>query len=1031
MSSTTSTVPLQTTQQQSTTTTTTTTTSSITATTATGTATATKKKFGKNLTKIVQSQQPVTQTDTRSSSNNVTNRNGLLLLSTKKGISSNAGTSSSSAANPPAVSNLGTVGSSVIGSTLGGASLSQFDSTVSGLGISRALVSNGSGGGGGLLSSLSNVPKEAQPLDAWGVAAAAAAEKAAAATTATLTDSTVAVTNTSSGTKKALLDLPITQSGLMGEGQTPTTPSNASKKNSDISSAHYSNTMQNESKGMTSESSTANGEQKKSPAAVSSVPSTAWDEYGGRGGHSVAREAITTTKTKKVLQEITTLSDPDKEYMTSKARERALELQRAEEQRLKEQRDRITARLRELSAQNAAVSSSSNANNARGDSQQPVQSASVSNTVPLIHLTSYEDRDRGMPVQNAQPRMLFDPKSGSMVAVKSREEQNSTNNASNKAVSKKSSTAKKSQQSVNGKVSGSRNNGLASPTVKEASAANNSIRGRKNSDSSDTMSNKLQLLKNSNPPVADTIKVVKKSTLAQAPPPTPPPPVPPVISRIRRSLPRTCGVLYKRNSRGSSSGKGNSFRGADDAQSFCCADSCEGDLGYGAHSVPGGRMRNPDGYAKHKQQQSTQLLSSRLYRNTGPGGAGIGKQSQSLLPTSASKMNHSRNKGWDNQQHELMQANYLRHRYDSNMMDTRVGKLNSIADTSGLSMLYTGFNPSQTREPEDDEEEPDMAMCQLDWVTADDKLELIGMDDDEPTLKPTSKAFAPSKAALEAAATLRTKDSIDSDYDDDNDDIDDEIDNIHNNDNNRLFGVVGRHDDVDNGAEDDDDYEDYDDEEIDEHHHLTVNKAALNILEDDDDDHHHLHHGLLHSVDVDPLGLVGFGHIDDLLPKSTKSTSRLVQLEDIPMDASLLTPSFADTLGGDVNVGGSSVVTGDEINSGSAFNTTSGHNLFGFGSSDPWGTASNSIQNQTNTNSDWDILKLTSTVGGGTSGLGSRGNSSGGFFGSDNAFSMPSLVSGMPSTTSWGSTLEGLNLNGNASATKADNGATGNSNNGD
>jgi hypothetical protein len=1046
MSSTTSIAPLQSTQQ-----TTTTDTASTTATANGSTTTTTKKKFGKNLTKIVQSQQQVTQTDTRSSNTNVTNRNGLLLLSTKKGIN-NPGTSTSNVTSSPAVSNFVGVGTSAIASitsTLGtsisgGVSasgggglglVSSFDSSVAGLGISSR------GASGGLLSSSSNVFKDVQPLDAWGVAAAAAAEKAAAATTAATSQLlSVSASNASAG-KKGSADLPVESSTEEGR----ISPCNVTKRNDEFLSSHYNQTTNigSEENG----SKVTSDGQKSSTTPTSAVPSAAWDEYGGRGGsHSISQEATTTasSKTKKVVQNLSVLADPDKEYMTSKARERALELQRAEEQRLKEQRDRITARLKELSVQTSVASTitSINANNnisnnssaKGGETQQltpaPAATGTTTSTVSMIHLTSYEDRDRGMPAQNAQPRMLFDPKSGSMIAVKSRDEQQMTNTTSNKSGNKKSSTSKKTQlQQINGKLSGgsrSNNNGLASPTGKESSLANSTIRGRKNSESSDAMPTTLQLLKNLNPPAVDTIKALKKSSPhAQAHPSSPSPlsAVPPIITRARRLLPRTCGVLYKRHTNQtstSSSIKANTFRGsADDAHSLFCADSCEGDLGYGAHSVPGGRTRNPDGYAKCKQQQqqSTPLLSSRFTRSSGVStvGAGIGKQPPYTASSKGS--NSSRSKAWDNQQHDIMQSSYLRHRYDSTTIDTRGGKANnSSTDATALSMLYTGYHPSQTR---DDDEKSNLAMYQL--VTADDKLELIGMDDDEPTLKVTSNPFAPSRAALEAAATLRTKDSYDSDYDDDNDDIDDEMDNIHNN--NILLGVVGLHEDVDNGGTDDDDY---DDEDIDEHHHLTVNKAALNILEDDDDDHH-LRHGLMNQIDDDPLGLVGFGHIDSLLPKSTTATSRLVRLEDIPLDTSLLTPSFAGALAGDGNAVGSSVVTGENIGSASAYNATAGHNIFGFGSPGPWGATTSTMPSQTNANSDWDILKLTAEAG-----LGSKKSSSVGLFGSENAFGMPSLVSGMPSTTSWGSsTFEGLNLNGNALATTAKGGRGGKTNNAD
>mmetsp|Transcript_26975 Transcript_26975/g.34358 ORF Transcript_26975/g.34358 Transcript_26975/m.34358 type:complete len:169 (+) Transcript_26975:1426-1932(+) len=44
--------------------------------------------------------------------------------------------------------------------------------------------------------------------------------------------------------------------------------------------------------------------------------------------------------------------------------------------------------------------------------------------ITMIQLSSYEDRDRGERGSGAGPRMLFDPKSGSMVAAPSREDTN-------------------------------------------------------------------------------------------------------------------------------------------------------------------------------------------------------------------------------------------------------------------------------------------------------------------------------------------------------------------------------------------------------------------------------------------------------------------------------------------------------------------------------------------------------------------------------------------------------------------------------
>ena len=61
--------------------------------------------------------------------------------------------------------------------------------------------------------------------------------------------------------------------------------------------------------------------------------------------------------------------------------------------------------------------------------------AAAATDEPIIHLTSYEDRDRGERgrVTSTAPRMLFDPKSGSMVAVKARAEDHRSGGGSDAA----------------------------------------------------------------------------------------------------------------------------------------------------------------------------------------------------------------------------------------------------------------------------------------------------------------------------------------------------------------------------------------------------------------------------------------------------------------------------------------------------------------------------------------------------------------------------------------------------------------------
>jgi hypothetical protein len=62
-----------------------------------------------------------------------------------------------------------------------------------------------------------------------------------------------------------------------------------------------------------------------------------------------------------------------------------------------------------------------------------------------------------------------------------------------------------------------------------------------------------------------------------------------------RKLPRTRGVLYSRDKKGG----------------FYCVDGCEGDLGYGVHSVPGGRVKNSEVYSNYVDSQKEPNQESR------------------------------------------------------------------------------------------------------------------------------------------------------------------------------------------------------------------------------------------------------------------------------------------------------------------------------------------------------------------------------------------------------------------------------------
>jgi hypothetical protein len=178
-------------------------------------------------------------------------------------------------------------------------------------------------------------------------------------------------------------------------------------------------------------------------------------------------------------------------------------------------------------ASNTSPSFAANDEFSRGPSQNQAPT-------PVIHLSSYEDRDRGDRGTSSGPRMLYDPKSGSMVAVPVRGESSSNNAKARKERGKK-------------------------------------VKGKEKLDAT-----------------PDKAKKGKGRKEERQSPSTKPDPRKARAINTERKLPRTCGVLYKRDGRGGT----------------CCADGCDGDLGYGAHSVPGGRARNPGAYQKYLERQA-------------------------------------------------------------------------------------------------------------------------------------------------------------------------------------------------------------------------------------------------------------------------------------------------------------------------------------------------------------------------------------------------------------------------------------------
>eukprot|EP00548_Thalassiothrix_antarctica_P007957 CAMPEP_0194141498 /NCGR_PEP_ID=MMETSP0152-20130528/10896_1 /TAXON_ID=1049557 /ORGANISM="Thalassiothrix antarctica, Strain L6-D1" /LENGTH=747 /DNA_ID=CAMNT_0038840137 /DNA_START=251 /DNA_END=2494 /DNA_ORIENTATION=+ len=173
---------------------------------------------------------------------------------------------------------------------------------------------------------------------------------------------------------------------------------------------------------------------------------------------------------------------------------------------------------------------------------------------PVIHLSSYEDRDRGEKKSNATPRMLFDPKSGSMVAV---------------TESSKVKKGKQKSRRDNDNEEGGINGKLCRKGKGRNDVSSNHKKDRRRENSIDII-------------YSDDMKATKSRK----------------ARLVGSRLPRTRGVLFVRDEKGN----------------CCSVDGCEGDQGYGCHAVPGGKIRNPVGYEKFQEDRlSKEAEDSREY----------------------------------------------------------------------------------------------------------------------------------------------------------------------------------------------------------------------------------------------------------------------------------------------------------------------------------------------------------------------------------------------------------------------------------
>lgn len=325
-------------------------------------------------------------------------------------------------------------------------------------------------------------------------------------------------------------------------------------------------------------------------------------------------------------------------------------------------------------------------------------------SMPTFHLSSYEDRDRGMIRNlNAGPRMLFDPKSGSMVAAPTKNDittgngdRNSSGNDDKERIGSSKGKREKGKQK-----GGSRNSRRDLDSGGASTVGSDGLEGKGNILKSKNKKDKRKEDKKdstSSPDIRrrnNTVAADERNGINH-------------IKKVK--LPRTNGVLYKRDKNGK----------------LVSADGCEGDQGYGSHSVLGGRIRNPKAYAtyKRKLQNESKLFPSYYFDDHGNQGMGT----------------------WN--QHYDYTGSFMNIDYDS----TRTKTL----DRSH----FMRKNTSSNQPPYLKEEEVNLDLPPPFRVKGDEKLELLTGMDESPTLQATAAEWAPSEAALAlAAANARQKSS--------------------------------------------------------------------------------------------------------------------------------------------------------------------------------------------------------------------------------------------------------------------------------
>eukprot|EP00591_Stephanopyxis_turris_P012611 CAMPEP_0195509106 /NCGR_PEP_ID=MMETSP0794_2-20130614/2126_1 /TAXON_ID=515487 /ORGANISM="Stephanopyxis turris, Strain CCMP 815" /LENGTH=1194 /DNA_ID=CAMNT_0040636239 /DNA_START=379 /DNA_END=3963 /DNA_ORIENTATION=- len=417
--------------------------------------------------------------------------------------------------------------------------------------------------------------------------------------------------------------------------------------------------------------------------------------------------------------------------------------------------------------------------------------------IAIIQLSSYEDQDRGERSQaRAGPRMLFDPKSGSMVEApsfdkrthikshvddnnvasgptgkgrKERKQKNRKNDKERLLSSMESMslvTKKRETLDPNLSLDNSRHFILDdSPSTGPAEEADHkqSRRQRKKDDGIVHRTGRERKRgEKDKRPIHDTsnsstVNGAKGSQTADNM-------MPPLSARRslhggrggRQSvvaeyrMPRTRGVLYKMDNRGE----------------YVCADGCDADQGYGSHSVPGGRVRNPAAHAQYlrseqqKIKQQTETATGKIGKKISPIRNGE-TQSQHIISATAdySSVNFSSQASAES----MTPARHVQPQQRNENHHREIAEFDQAGITFPTHMQQQvqpeNSYASSLGQPKAIDIESDAYFLPSINLKGNEPISILTDGSESPTLQASANPWRPSEAALAAAAAAAASQS--------------------------------------------------------------------------------------------------------------------------------------------------------------------------------------------------------------------------------------------------------------------------------